>query len=134
LSTECPFMPMGNPSPALPITSGQLLFYRSARNAGFDVPAEYMQDAMRYVKACYDSRSHVFTYRGQRTNSRGLTASGILALSLAGEHYTDMAQEAGQWLLTQSFEQFNRSRNGHDRYFYSAYYSSQAMFQLGSEY
>ncbi len=122
------------PGPDLPITSGQLLFYRSAKNAEFDVPAEYMQDAMRYVKSCYDLSSHVFKYRGYQTYSRGLTASGVLALSLGGEHNTEMAQDAGQWLLTQSFENFNRSRNSHDRYFYSAYYSSQAMFQLGGEY
>ncbi len=120
--------------PDLPITSGQLLFYRSAKNAEFEVPAKYMQDAMRYVKSCYDARSQTFRYRGFPTYSRGLTASGVLALSLGGEHNTDMAQEAGQWLLTQSFEPFNRSRNSHDRYFYSAYYCSQAMFQLGGEY
>jgi len=122
------------PSPDLPITSGQLLFYRSARNAEFDVPAEYVQDAMRYVRSCYDLKSHTFIYRGDRTQSRGLTASGVLSLSLGGEHNTEMAQEAGQWLLTQSFEQFNRSHTVHDRYFYSAYYCSQAMFQLGGEY
>ena len=122
------------PGPDLPITSGQLLFYRSAKNAEFEVPAEYMQEAMRYVKSCYDARSQTFRYRRSRTYSRGLTASGVLALSLGGEHKTEMAHEAGQWLLTQSFEPFNRSRNSHDRYFYSAYYCSQAMFQLGGEY
>lgn len=117
----------------LPITSCQLLFFRSAKNAGFEVPAEGIDAAMRYVRACYDPASHTFLYRGQRTMSRGLTGAGILALSLGGEHQTDMAQAAGSWVLTQSFEPFNTSRSGHDRYFYSAYYCSQAMFQLGGE-
>lgn len=119
----------------LPITSCQLLFYRSAKNAGFEVPADDIDAAMRYVKSCYDPASQTFLYRGQRTMSRGLTGCGILALSLGGEHNTDMAQAAGQWVLTQSFERFNSAvRSGHDRYFYSAYYCSQAMFQLGGDY
>lgn len=117
----------------LPITSCQLLFYRSARNAGFEVPADDIQSAMRYVRSCYEPGSQTFTYRNQRTFSRGLTGCGILALSLGGEHETDMARDAGDWILTQSFHPFNVSRSGHDRYFYSAYYCSQAMFQLGGE-
>ncbi|MGE4002041.1 MAG: hypothetical protein AB7I48_17685, partial [Planctomycetaceae bacterium] len=123
-----------HPGLDLPITSCQLLFYRSAMNAGFEVPAEYAQDALRYVKSCYDPATHIFLYRGQRTFSRGLTASAILSLSLAGEHETEMARQAGQWVLTQSFNRFNQSRDSHDRYFYSAYYCSQAMFQLGGKY
>jgi hypothetical protein len=117
----------------LPITSCQLLFYRSAKNAGFDVPADDIDAAMRYVKSCYDPRSRTFIYRNKPTLSRGLTGSGILALSLGGEHQTEMAKEAGTWLLAQPFEPFNTG-NPHDRYFYSAYYCSQAMFQLGGEY
>ena len=124
----------GHPGLDLPITSCHLLFFRSAKNAGFDVPADCARNAMRYVKSCYDANSHTFLYRNERTFSRGLTASGILALSLAGEHETEIAQDAGRWLLTQPFDQFNRSKSGHDRYFYSAYYCSQAMFQLGGVY
>ncbi|WP_157605144.1 prenyltransferase/squalene oxidase repeat-containing protein [Schlesneria paludicola] len=123
-----------HPGLDLPITSCHLLFFRSAKNAGFDVPADCALDAMRYVKSCYDAKGHTFSYRDQQTFSRGLTGCGILALSLAGEYETEMARDAGDWLLEQSFEQFNRSRSGHDRYFYSAYYCSQAMFQLGGRY
>lgn len=117
----------------LPITSCQLLFFRSARNAGFEVPAQHIDDALLFVKSCYDPRERIFLYRDHHTYSRGVTACGILALSLAGEHQTEIARSAGGWLGTQSFERFNRSPDSHDRYFYSAYYASQAMFQLGGD-
>ncbi len=117
----------------LPITSCQLLFFRSARNAGFEVPAVHIDDALLFVKSCYDPRESIFRYRDHYTYSRGVTACGILALSLAGEHQTEIARSAGAWLGTQSFDRFNRSRDSHDRYFYSAYYTSQAMFQLGGD-
>ena len=45
-----------------------------------------------------------------------------------------LAQQAGQWLLSQSFGQYNAHSSHLDRYHYSAYYCSQAMFQLGGEY
>ena len=46
-----------------------------------------------------------------------------------------MAQLAGKWLLTQSFTPYNSAPNqAHDRYFFSAFYCSQAMFQLGGDY
>ena len=42
-----------------------------------------------------------------------------------------MAQQAGHWILAQSFDRYNR---GTGPYHYGAYYASQAMFQLGGEY
>jgi len=99
------------------------------------VPVEYIDAAMEYVTRCFDRRYQIFTYRGLRTSSRGCTATGILALSLGGEHETEIAQLAGKWLLTQSFVPYNSARHpDHDRYFYSAFYCSQAMFQLGGDY
>ena len=110
------------------------MFFRSARNAEFEVPKEYVDDAMTYVKDCFDRTSHTFLYRHKRTYSRGLAGAGIVSFSLAGEHESEMAQLAGKWLLGQSFESYNLSRHQHDHYFYSAYYCSHAMFQLGGDY
>jgi len=116
----------------LPITSGQLLVLRSARNAGFDVPVEVIQEAMKNVKSRYDPQTQIFRYRDYHTFSRGITGAGILALLLGGEHQTQMAQEAGQWLLKQSFEPYNVSRTTHDRFFYSAYYVRRCSSSAGN--
>ena len=125
----------GTPEGDLPITALQLMLFRSAKNAGFDVPVENIDAAMHYVRRRFDRDYHVFFYRSERTISRGCTATGILALSLGGEHETDMARLAGNWLLRQPIAPFNTARDpGHDRYFYSVFYCSQAMFQLGGRY
>ena len=119
------------------VTGWQLMFLRSARNAGFEIDTQYVDDALGYVRRCFDRRSDGFLYGlsgSGRTISRGTTGAGILSLSLAGEHQSDLAQRAGRWLLSQSFDNYNAHSSRLDRYHYSAYYCSQAMFQLGGEY
>ena len=121
----------------LSVTVWHVMFMRSARNAGFEIDPQYIDDALGYVKRCYDPRRRGFMYalsaNGRRI-SRGTTGAGILSLSLAGEHDSPSAKQAGQWLLGQPFDRYNVSTIHGDRYHYSAYYCSQAMFQLGGEY
>jgi hypothetical protein len=120
------------------VTAWQLMFYRSVKNAGFEIPVEYVNDAVAYVSRCFDEKQNVFVYglfKKDRKISRAMTGAGILSLSMAGRHNTKMVQQAGQWVLEQSFEEYNGGPVGPiDRYHYSVYYCSQAMFQLGGEY
>ena len=118
----------------LSVTSWQIMFMRSAKNAGFDVPEEHVVEAVAYVKRCFDKNQQVFLYRRTKPEeflSRGVVGSGILAISLSGEHDSPMARQAGQWLLQQSFADYN---GGTGPFHYGAFYASQAMYQLGGEY
>ena len=119
------------------VTGWQVMFLRSAKNAGFDVPVESIDSAMEYVRRAYDPGSGTFSYghanlRPQVT--RGMVGSGILTLSMGGEHQTEMAQSAGKWLLKHPFHRYNGIEQRSERYHYSVYYCSQAMFQLGGDY
>ncbi len=121
----------------LSVTGWQLMFLRSAKNAGFDVPKKQIDEAMRYVYGCWDDRQGVFYYTkvpSERRWSRGMVGVGILSLSLAGHHQTEISQRAGNWLLKYPFTRFGRSVGSGERYFYSMYYCSQAMAQLGGDY
>jgi hypothetical protein len=121
----------------LSVTAWELMFLRSARNAEFDVPQKWIEEAMGYVRRSYDPVEKGFLYglRGEdHYCSRGMVGAGIVSLALGGEHNTEIAREAGKWILRNSFSQYNRSRHGEDRYHYSAFYCSQAMFQLGGDY
>jgi hypothetical protein len=121
----------------LSVTAWQLMFLRSALNSGFDVPREYVDDAIKYVEKCYDPRRQLFRYRNYgsyRAPTRAMSGAGIVSLSLGGRHQTEMAQQAGKWVLSQSFDDYNRCPNANDAYHYSAFYCSQAMFQLGGDY
>lgn len=121
----------------LSVTSWHVMFLRSARNAEFDVPKEFIDDAMGYVHRAFMPEQGSFTYgqnpKGDRV-TRAMAGSGILMLSLGGEHQTEMARSAGKWILRHPFSRYNEPGLVGERFHYSAYYCSQAMFQLGDEY
>lgn len=118
----------------LSVTSWQLMFMRSARNAEFDVPKEWIDDAMAYIRRCFNQHRKTFSYTPHRSFNLvtpGIVGGGIVSLSLGGEHKTEIAQLAGKHLLSYSFARYNTASFP---YHYGAYYSSQAMFQLGGAY
>ena len=122
----------------LSVTSWQLMFYRAARNAEFNVPEEWVKEAMDYVHRLFDVNQRSFVYgigdSKQRYCTRGMAGAGIVCLALGGEHRSQTARIAGEWILRNSFEPYNNSRQADDRYHYGAFYCSQAMFQLGGDY
>ncbi len=54
--------------------------------------------------------------------------------SLAAPLQSDTLKEGGDWILQRKFEPYRISNHIDDRYHYSAFYCSQAMFQLGDRY
>ncbi len=122
----------------LSVTAWQILFLRSARNAEFNVPQTYVDEAMEFVHRCWDEKKGVFKYAleggGDMRSSRGMVGAGILCLSLAGEHQTPPALAAGDWLLAHPYRRFGELIGTDDNFFYSTYYCSQAAAQLGGEY
>jgi hypothetical protein len=121
----------------LSVTAWNLMFLRSARNAEFNVPQEWVDEAMGYVHRSFDANNRFFVYAltgGNRYTTRAMVGAGIVALALGGEHRSETARMAGDWILRSSFEPYNNFHNRADRYHYGAFYCSQAMFQLGGEY
>jgi len=113
------------------------MFLRSARNAEFKVPQTHIDEAMEFLRRCWDEPRGVFNYAlngGEVKSSRGTVGAGILSLSMAGQHQTRMALTAGDWLLANPFRGFGQLVGGSDRFFYSTYYCSQAAAQLGGRY
>jgi hypothetical protein len=121
----------------LSLTGWELMFLRSARNAGFDVPPERVDDAIAFVRRSFDKRDGIFIYSLRRpSRTRSMAGAGILALAHAGLHHTEEAQRAGDWLLLHGFEEYNRTIPGQasDRYHYGLFNCCQAMYQLGGKY
>ena len=119
----------------LSVTGWQLMFLRSAKNAEFDVPEVYVEEAIAYVHRCWQPSGGSFHYKPFDVKaSRGMAGAGILSLSLAGEHQSPMARAAGDWLLAHPYRRFGELIGRGDQFFYSAYYCSQAMAQLGGRY
>jgi hypothetical protein len=125
----------GSGNSDLSVTGWQLMFLRSAKNAEFDVPQASVDDAIAYVSRCWDSGSGSFRYKPfDAKASRGMVGAGILSLSLAGQHQNLIARAAGDWLVAHPYRRFGELVGQGDQFFYSAYYCSQAMAQLGGRY
>ena len=93
----------------LSVTSWHLMFLRSCRNAGFKVSPELIDQALGFVQRCFDKQDHHFWYAlrdKERVWTRAMTGAGILALSLAGRHNSEIAQQAGDWLLQHPFDDY----------------------------
>jgi hypothetical protein len=124
------------------VTGWNLMFLRSARNAGFDVPKKAVDDAVAYIRRSFSKEYGVFEYiiSPTDTRSRGMAGAGILAMAHAGLHESEEAKKSGDWLLRQSFAQYNgiepfdQPGYKHDRYHYALFNSCQGMYQLGGRY
>jgi hypothetical protein len=116
------------------VTSWHLLFLRSAKNAGIAVPVKNIDAALDYIERSFDPGSGVFVYiiNGGRPITRAMVGAGIVSEALAGKHGSVMARAAGDWLLRHEFDEYNASPIP-DRYFYSLFYATQGMHQLGGE-
>ena len=122
----------------LSITGWYIMFYRSARNADFEVPKEEVDEAARFVRKCFVEETGAFVYgisnQGDLRFGRGMTGAGLLCLLQTG-HYDDrITHAAGNWLLNHPIDIYNKGSGSHDRFHYGTYYCSQAMFMLGGDY
>ncbi len=123
----------------LSITGWQLMFLRSAKNAGFEVEQQRIERAVAYVRRCFMKDKGTFTYKLEHRDraSRGMAGAGILALAHSGMHHTTEAQRAGDWVLKSGFQRYNAPGRltgdipSDDRYHYGLLLCSQAMYQLG---
>lgn len=119
----------------LTVTSWHLMFLRSCKNAGFEVSDSLVDEALDYVGRLYRPELSTFVYAIREQNvTRALAGAGILSLSLGGKHGDERAEKAGQFLLLHPFAAYNTKAFPTEHYFYSCFYCSQAMFQLGGRY
>jgi hypothetical protein len=124
----------------LSVTGWHLMFLRSARNAEFNVPQKYIDEAMGFVHRAWSEPEGVFHYTvsgtpAQRSQyTRGLMGSAIVSLALAGQHESPQALAAGNWLLAHPYRYYGETVGRGDRFIYSTYYCSQAAAQLGGRY
>ena len=126
----------------LSITGWELMFLRSARNAGFDVPNQPIDDAVNYVRRTFSERYGAFGYIADKYDfrSRGMAGAGILSLAHGGVHNAPEAVRSGDWLLRLNFDKYNEVERFtqkdwyNDRYHYGLFMCCQGMYQLGGRY
>ena len=127
----------------LSVTGWQLMFLRSARNAGFDVAKEPIEQGVRYIERCFidqlDRKVHGYIVGNKNACTRAMAGEGVLALAHAGKHDSQQAIGSGNWILEHGFGDYHDDTHPYDawpvdRYHYGALQCSQAMYQLGGKY
>lgn len=120
-------------------TVWQMLFLRSAKNAGFDVPQESVDGAVEFIRNCFHPKYRTFVLMPSNMDhrTRGMSGAGVIALALAGKHDSPEAQTAGDWILENTFLEYNKiepfGQRGFldDRYHHGVFFCTQATYQLG---
>ena len=122
----------------LSVTGWALMFYRSARNAEFEVPKQYFDEGLDFVERCYvtdpaDREEGIFRYRPStvQANARPTLANTGSAMLDADARRPprdgDGPRRASIGTLPRNYPAADKA--GH--FYLAAYYSSQAMAQVG---
>jgi hypothetical protein len=106
------------------LTGWAVMALRSARNAGCAVPKESIEAGVRFIMNCRSGAG--FGYQPGGGATLPLTASGMLCLRLAGKDDPAMMAKGAEFIMQQPVGQ-----GGY--FYYTSYYCSQAMFQLGGD-
>lgn len=112
----------------LSVSAWQLLALRAAKDAGCDVPAENIDEAIAYIRRLRVSGNRGFGYQTGHGSSATRAGTGIVCLEVCGDHHSAEALGAANSILQRPLSQ-------HDAYFYyGAYYCTVGMFKIGGDY
>ena len=119
------------PDACVPTTAWELMFLRSAHNAGFNVPKQWVDEGIAFIARCYSARAQgagVFRFnRGKGWSNSNTTGAGALALQLHGRRDDPMVRGCVEWIKSRGVP-----RQGQiPRVYYGYYFCSQAMAQRG---
>lgn len=99
---------------------------RAAKNGGMAVPQKTIDDAVGYVRECYNERDGGFGYQPGQGSGFARTAAAIYSLQVCG-HYDDPKVRTGADYLMGKFKPG-------DRWFtYGNFYAAPAMYMIGGD-
>ncbi len=113
------------------VTIAQVMALRAARNAGIRVPAETIDRAVEYVRACQNPDGgfkYMLTTGG---SAWPRTAAGVATLFYAGIYEDDSIDRGVEYLMQIALPGETRPSQAH--YYYGHYYAVQAMYLAGGE-
>ena len=109
------------------VSGAQMIALRAAANAGIEVPIDSIRRGVAFYKKCYCPEGG-FGYTGPGGPSPARAGIGLLVLSLSGEYRSKEVKATADWLLSRGMQ------NMGSYFYYTCYYSSQAMYQAGGKY
>lgn len=115
----------------LSVTVWQVLSLRSAKNCGIKVPQQAIDDAIEYIRKCYNKKRGGFAYMPNKSPSSAMRCAGIVSLLAMGaeKNEKDMEKIKASAKILQTL----RPENG-SHFYYNSYYYATAANMLGLEY
>lgn len=113
------------------VTICQIMALRSARNAGIEVQKETIDRAVEYVRQCQNSDGGFRYQVSTGFSAPPRSAAGVASLFYAGIYKDDAIDRGVKYLLGNALPGENQNSAAH--YFYSQYYSVQAMYLAGGD-
>jgi len=117
----------------LSLTGWAVMALRSGALNGAPIPDTAVKDAVDFILNCRPRNTQGekgFSYQPFQGGKPAMTGVGILCLALCGQHDNKMLPRAGEYLLASGVNK----KWGGSHFYYTNYYCTQAMFQLGGDY
>ena len=112
----------------LSVTVLQVVALRAAKNSGIDVPQVTIDNAVKYVKSCYDENSGGFTYQPHnRQPGFARSAAGLYCLQVCG-HYDDAEVARASDYLGKF-----KDSGSNEWFTYGHFYAAPAQYMIGGE-
>ena len=108
------------------VTVLQVVALRAAKNGGLKVPQTTIDDAVKYVRSCYNKGKGGFSYQPGSEPGFARTAAAIYSLQVCGHYDDPLVREGSKYL----FENFGERQ----RWFtYGNFYAAPAQYMIGGE-
>jgi prenyltransferase/squalene oxidase-like repeat protein len=117
-----------SPRPAdadISVTVLQVVALRAAKNAGLDVPQKTIDDAVKYVRSCYEPKQGGFCYQPHQRPGFARTAAAIYSLQVCGQYDDPLVQKGSEYLFAHSTD--------NEFYSYGRYYAAPAQYMIGGD-
>jgi hypothetical protein len=110
------------------VTVNELVALRAAKNAGFDVPQDTIDNGVRFVRACLDAKTGGFTYlAGKGEAGYARTGAAIYALQVCGLYDDPLVASGSTYIL-------NACKSGRPPgsfLIYGSYYCAPGEYMIG---
>lgn len=108
------------------VTVLQVVALRAAKNSGLKVPQGTIDDAVEYVRSCYNEAEGAFSYQPGTETGFARTAAAIYSLQVCG-HYDDPRVKKGSDYLFANLGERSRW------FTYGNFYAAPAQYMIGGD-
>lgn len=124
------------PHPAdadISVTVLQVVALRAAKNSGIDVPQTTIDNAVKFVKSCYDEKTGGFCYQPHQQPGFARTAAAIYSLQVCGRYDDPMVFKGSTYIQEKAKAGGDNGGRGDQWFTYGNFYAAPAEYMIGGD-